>query len=133
MSVEDQSFMLACLKLAKTYTQIVEGELRLYASRTGHKPLETNFGGLRAAIDERITMHTGKLNAIRNEKPKWKDPAACSECGGTPVSGHTMFCSVKPKVKLKPRQEVSVEQHTPKVLVKKEIPSRPKLKKRAVL
>lgn len=70
-TIDDESFMIACLKLAKAYLKIMSEEIRLYSSRPGHKPLETNFSGLVMALEERIITHSAKLEQVKNpEKPK---------------------------------------------------------------
>lgn len=117
--VDSESFMLACLKMAKSYIRIVQGELTLYASKPGHVPIETSFQKLSASIEERIKTHAERLEKARAPaKPKvelksrWVDPATCPQCGGNPVTGHQRLCPV--------------------VLKQAGVLKRPKLKKRKV-
>lgn len=63
--IEDESFMLACAKMAKTYIRIVSEELRLYATKPGHKPIDANFDVLRKEIDERILFHNNQMELAR--------------------------------------------------------------------
>lgn len=105
-TVEDEAFMLACLKLAKTYVKVVSEELRLYSSKAEHKPIEISFVVLQQALDERVQLHTERLERARN-------PALFVE---------------KPKVKLKQRAP-----EPEKVVSKNKIPARKlRLKKRMV-
>lgn len=108
-TVEDESFMVACLKMAKAYVKVVCDELRLYSSKPGHKPIEVSFVDLQRSLEERIGLHTGKLQQLMTPAP----PA-------------------KPKVKLKNRTE-HVAPKAQTVIHKNKIPARKSgLKKRVV-
>lgn len=97
--VEDESFMVACLSMASAYLGYVRAELRLYRSRQGHKPLESNFDALTAALEERIKLHRSRLNPpapkpVVKLKARDVERWRCDSCGGTSRTGHQRLCEV---------------------------------------
>ncbi len=135
-TVEDESFMIACLKMAKAYIKIARDEIWLYHSKPDHEIGLQAFDltSINMLLDKLIPVHQVRLEQARNPAPKWKDPAACPECGGTPKTGHTMFCSVF--VEEKKKTKVKLKQRAPepeKVVSTNKIPARKSgLRKRMV-
>lgn len=71
-AVNKESFMLACLKMARAYIGTVEAEIRLYNGTNGSVPVNPSFQALKDELNEKISDHKHRLEDAQNGKTRTK-------------------------------------------------------------